>query len=133
MIIYVRKHEGNYEFRVTIPGHSENMQYSVPISGALDPGAPYLQSHWGSGVKFSPDRKGTCHVFFSNKNGGAHTAVFAGAGLCCTAFGACGHKVASGRAGAGSAGLGCRPRNERRRKGSSRQRIRDAGSARSEL
>ena len=53
MIIYVRKHEGNYEFRVTIPGHSENVQYSFPISGDPDPGAFHLQSHWGSGVKFT--------------------------------------------------------------------------------
>ncbi len=56
MIIYVRKHKGNYELRVTIPNHSENVQYSVPISGALDPGALYLQSHWGSGVKFTSAR-----------------------------------------------------------------------------
>jgi hypothetical protein len=52
MKIYVRKHEGSYEFKVSIPGHSDNVQYSVPILGDADPNALYLQSHWGSGVKF---------------------------------------------------------------------------------
>jgi hypothetical protein len=47
MIIYVRKHEGNYEFRVTIPGHSENMQYSVPISGTPSLGPAAEKSRLG--------------------------------------------------------------------------------------
>ncbi|MEA1950807.1 MAG: hypothetical protein U9N87_05450, partial [Planctomycetota bacterium] len=54
MIIDVTKDENDdYDFTVTVVNHSSNVQYHVEGSGTSDPGMLSLQSHWGSGVKFT--------------------------------------------------------------------------------
>jgi len=54
MIIDVTKDQNDdYNFTVTVVDHSSNVQYHVDGSGTSDPGMLYLQSHWGSGVKFA--------------------------------------------------------------------------------
>jgi hypothetical protein len=44
---------GEYDFSVTINGHSSDVEYHVVGSGTSDAGMLYLQSHWGSGVRFT--------------------------------------------------------------------------------
>jgi hypothetical protein len=54
MVIEVTKDaNGEYDFTVTIDGHTNSTPYHVAGEGTADPGMLYLQSHWGSGVTFT--------------------------------------------------------------------------------
>lgn len=47
-----RESDGEYTFKVTIDGHTRTYT-DVIRPGTTSPGVLYLQSHWGSGVKFT--------------------------------------------------------------------------------
>ncbi len=54
MIIDVTKDGiGEYDFEVTVVGYSSKVKYHVSGSGTPAPDILSLQSHWGSGVKFT--------------------------------------------------------------------------------
>ena len=48
-----RESDGEYTFVVTIGEGTPKRYENVPASGTATPGKLYLQSHWGSGVKFT--------------------------------------------------------------------------------